>query len=164
MSDEYIEHDLDTPTEADLDQAYGSKYLSAADIGDRKIRTKIAKVGKDYMNDRETGKKKMKFLVFFDSIDKALVLNATNKNVLVDALGKAAAGWKGASVGIFNDPTVTFAGKKTGGLRLRVLAPPAKQAAAAPAAPAAATTGWPEEKGDPGFDPDLNDPVPEFAA
>ncbi len=26
--------DLDTPTEADLDTCYGSKYLSATDLGD----------------------------------------------------------------------------------------------------------------------------------
>src|SRR5262249_49107869 len=44
MADDYSEHDLDTPTEADLDLAYGSKFLSAPDIGTRKVRTKIIKV------------------------------------------------------------------------------------------------------------------------
>ena len=46
MADDFLDHDTDTPTEADLDQAYGSKFLSAADVGDRKIRTKITKVRK----------------------------------------------------------------------------------------------------------------------
>jgi hypothetical protein len=45
MGDEFIETDV--PTEADLDQAYGSRYLSANDIGDRRIRTKIVKVRKE---------------------------------------------------------------------------------------------------------------------
>ena len=44
MSDDFVETDLDTPTEHDLDLAYGSKYLSATDVGNRKLRTKIAKV------------------------------------------------------------------------------------------------------------------------
>lgn len=164
MADEFLEHDLDTPTEADLDAAYGSKFLSAVDLGDRKIRTTISKVRNGKVKDRETGETKPKLLVFFESIDKALVLNATNKNVLVDALGKAPVGWIGASVGILNDPNVTFAGKRTGGLRLKFLAPPAKPAAAASTSkPAtAATPPWSDEKDDPGFDPDFNDPVPDL--
>ena len=35
MRDEFVEHDLDTLTEADLYLAYSSKYLSAGDIGNR---------------------------------------------------------------------------------------------------------------------------------
>jgi hypothetical protein len=46
MSDSDFSDDVNTPTEADLDTYYGSKYLSALEIGDRKIRTKIAKVRK----------------------------------------------------------------------------------------------------------------------
>jgi hypothetical protein len=169
MADEFLEHDLDTPTEHDLDQAYGSKYLSATDVGDRKIRTKIAKVRKEEMR-TDDGKTRTKFVLYFEALDKPMVLNATNKDALVDKLGKTPANWIGASVGLFVDPKVTFAGKRVKGLRLRVLTPPA---AAAPATkptpqpttkpPAAAANDWPEEKGDPGFDPDLKDPAPEFA-
>ena len=60
MADDFLEHDLDTPTEADLDLAYGSQYLSATDIGDRKIRTKIAKVRKADLRGNDD-KKRMKF-------------------------------------------------------------------------------------------------------
>lgn len=55
MADQFVEHDLDTPTEHDLEQAYGSKYLQATDIGDKKIRAKIAKVRKEEVTDREFG-------------------------------------------------------------------------------------------------------------
>jgi hypothetical protein len=162
MADEFLEHDLETPTEQDVDLAYGSKYLSAADVGTRKIRTKVLKVRKEEVNDRETGKKKMKLLVFFESLDKALVLNATNKDTLVESLGKPPVNWIGATVGIKNDPSVTFAGKRTGGLRLQVLLPPATAAKPAPMKPVpAAEVDWTEE-GDPGPHPDLNDAVPEF--
>ena len=163
MGDEqFTEHDLDTPTEADLDEAYGSRFLGVGDIGDKKIRTKILKVRKEDVKDRETGRMKKRFLAFFEGIDKPLVLNVTNKNVLVDALGKAPAGWLNASVGILVDPTVGFGNKKTGGVRLKVLLPPAVKAAAPkPPKPAPAKSEWPEEKGDPGFDPDFNETLPD---
>ena len=46
MDREFDEHAL-TPTEADLTSCYGSKYLSAEEVGNRKIRSKIAKVWMD---------------------------------------------------------------------------------------------------------------------
>ena len=135
------------------------------DIGDKKIRTKILRVRIEDVKDRDTGRMKKKLLVFFDGIDKRLVLNVTNKNILVDAFGKAPAGWINATVGILVDPNVGFAGKKTGGVRLRVLLPPAaavkpatKPAQGATKAAAKATAAeWPEEAGDPGPDPSAAD-------
>ena len=111
-------------------------------------------------------KKRMRFVLFFTTLDKPMVVNATNKDALVTALGKTPANWIGASVGIYVDPNVIYAGKRTKGLRLRVLGPmvtakPApKPAPVEP--PAAAANEWPEEKGDPGFDPDFNDAVPDL--
>lgn len=151
-----IETDLDTPTERDLDEAYGSKYLATGDIGDRKVGTKIAKVRKEEMRSND-GTKRMRFVIYLKTLDKPMVLNATNKNELVTALGRTPANWVGASIGILVDSNVMFAGKRTKGLRLRVLAPAAKPAAAkAPAAPATAADDWTEE-GDPGPDPSTAD-------
>lgn len=159
MSDEYLEPELDsTPTERDVDEAYGSRFLGVTDVT-KKIRTKILKVRKEDVKDRESGKLKKKIIVFFESIDKGLILNVTNKNILAAGLGKSPANWIGASVGIFVDPTVGFGGKQTGGVRLRVLLPPA----AAKPAPAAATPPAAAD-GDPGFDPDFNDNVSNLAA
>jgi hypothetical protein len=152
MADEFLDHDLDTPTEADLDLAYGSQYLSSTDIGDRKIRTRITKVRKEELQGNE-GRKRMKFILFFDTLDKPMVLNATNKNTLVDGLGRTPAKWIGASVGIYVDPNVTYAGKRVKGLRLRLLEAFASKPTPKPAAKPAAAE-WPEEPDDPGFDPD----------
>jgi len=159
MSDEFVETDLDTPTAHDLDEAYGSRFLGVTDVGDKKIRARIAKARKEKIKDRDTGKEKTRIVVFFEGVDKPLVLNTTNKNSLVDALGKPPAGWIAATIGIYVDPNVTFGNVRKGGVRLRVLLPPVKKSAVAkptpPApTPAAATEGWPEEPGDPGFDPD----------
>ena len=157
MGDDFLDTDLDTPTEADLDLAYGSKYLGTADVGSRKIRARIQRVGKDQLTSKDGGPKRMKFILFFDALDKGLVLNATNKDELVGKLGRVPAKWIGASVGLFVDPNVSFAGRRTGGIRLRVFEP-VKAKTPKPTKPAPANE-WPEETGDPGFspDPDLND-------
>ena len=128
MSDEFLEHDADTPTARDLDEAYGSQFLGVADVGDKKIRTKILKVRKQDVKDRDTGTLKKKIVVFFENIDKGLILNVTNKNLLVEAFGKNPAGWHNATVGIYVDPDVTFGGQKKGGVRLRALLPSAATA------------------------------------
>jgi hypothetical protein len=114
--------DLTTPTEADLDSCYGSKYLSATEVGDRKIRTRIAKVHKQALQ-QQGGATRNKFVLACTTLDKEIVLNSTNKNSLVDALGRNPADWIGADVGIYTEPT-TFGGKPIRGLRLRVLNKP----------------------------------------
>jgi hypothetical protein len=156
MGDEFTEQDLDTPTEADLDSAYGSKFLSATDVGTRKIKTKILKVRKEELRGKDD-KKRMRFVLFLESLDKPMVLNATNKDALVSALGKTPAKWVNTAVGLYVDPSVTFGGNRTGGLRLRVLGPmvTAKPAPQPTTKPPPAAAERLEEKGDPGFDPDL---------
>ena len=167
MSEEFPETDLDTPSAHDLDEAYGSRFLGVVDIGDKKIRTKIVKVRKEEVKDRDSGKTRKRFVVFFENIDKPLVLNTTNKNTLVAGFGKVPAGWRGGTVGIFVDPDVTFAGQKKGGVRLRALLPPAAskpeptpppaKPAPKPAAAKSETPAWSEEAGDPGPDPAMAD-------
>ena len=150
MSDEFSDQDLDTPTEADLDAAYGSKYLGATDLGDRKIRARIQKVRKEELTDKD-GRKKTKFIVFFDTLDKGLVLNVTNKDRLVDGVGRVPAKWVGTSIGLYVDHDVSFGGKKTGGVRLKIL----ETAKTPPAAKTKPTTPeWMEDPDDPGFDPE----------
>jgi hypothetical protein len=155
MSEEFND-DLETPTEDDLDKCYGSKYLSADDIGDKKIRTRINKVRKEPMQQRDGKPERAKFVLYFATLEKPMVVNATNKNALVDKLGKNPSDWKGADVGLYTEPTM-FAGKPTRGLRLRVLslpkaakAVPAPKPKPAPKPAAAEEAPPPDEEGDPG--------------
>jgi hypothetical protein len=141
-----VDHDFDTPTEADLDSCYGSKYLSASEVGNQRIRTKIAKVRKADLQ-QQGGPARKKFVLSFASLDKEMVLNTTNKNALVEVLGRKPSDWIGVEVGIYSEPT-NFGGKPTRGLRLRVLPKPAPKPAAAKEVP------WPDQPGDPG--PDFN--------
>jgi hypothetical protein len=142
----------DTPTEADVDACYGSKYLSATEVGNRRIRTKIARVRKEPLQ-QQGGTTKTKFILAFSTLDKEMVLNATNINALLDALGRDPSGWKGAEVGIYTEPTM-FAGKTTRGLRLRVLNKPAPMSVTKPVPPKSAATEqapWPDQPDDPGL-------------
>jgi len=124
MADEFLEQDTDTPTEQDLDAAYGSRFLGVDDVGTRKIRAKVKKVSTELLTGKD-GTKRKRFILFFETLDKGLVLITTNKDAIVDAVGKNPAKWIGVSVGIFVDPNVSFGGKRTGGIRLRVLPPSA---------------------------------------
>ena len=151
MVTEFVEDDLSTPTEADLEDCYGSKYLSAADLGDKKIRTHIGKIRKETMR-QQSGAERSKFVIYFTTLDKPMVLNATNKNALVDKLGKVPASWVGADVGLYTENT-QFAGKPVKGLRLRVLGPVKTEAA--PVKPTKSTKPVSLEE-------TLDDPVPEF--
>ena len=151
MSQEFND-DLDTPTEADLDSCYGSKYLSATEVGDRKIRTTIAKVRKQALQ-QQGGATRNKFVLACATLDKEIVLNSTNKNALVAALGRKPADWIGADVGIYTEPT-TFGGKPIKGLRLRVLNKPVTAPNPAPKPTTIEEKPWPNEPGDPG--PDFN--------
>ena len=112
--------------------------------------TKIAKVRKEEMRSND-GTKRMRFVIYLKTLDKPMVLNATNKNELVTGLGRNPACWVGASIGILVDNNVMFAGKRTKGLRLRVLTPAAAKPALKPAPAPAPASDWAEE-GDPGPD------------
>jgi hypothetical protein len=153
MNTDTFRDDLNTPTEADLDACYGSKYLSATEVGDRKIKTRIARVRKEALQ-QQGGATRNKFVLGCATLDKEIVLNSTNKNALVEDLGRNPADWIGAEVGIYTEPT-TYAGKPTRGLRLRVLNRPVIAPKSKPAPQPAGTelaTPWPDQPGDPGAD------------
>jgi len=143
--------DTETPSEEDLELCYGAKYLSGTEHGD-----KIARVRKQALQ-QQGGGTKTKFILAFTTVDKEMVLNSTNKNALVDVLGKRPADWIGAEVGIYTEST-TYSGKPTRGLRLRVLnkpattSPPKASAQPAPKLTAAEKTLWPDQPDDPGPD------------
>jgi hypothetical protein len=137
------EFEDDTPTEADLDRCYGSKYLSAADVGNQRIRARIARIYVEQLQQQGGKPPRPKFVIQFTNIDKPMVLNATNKSMLVDSLGRNPAAWVNAEVGILVENT-QFGGKPVKGLRLRVLNNPLSPSAPKPApAPAPKPTPQP---------------------
>ena len=105
----------------DFNGVYGSKMLSATELGDRKLCVKIKSVSKEQLQSRNPGEPaRIRIVLDLVGTEKRLVLNATNFNMLRDALGRDPVNWIGAEIGISAE-TTTFAGRPVKGLRVKVL-------------------------------------------
>jgi len=71
----------------------------------------------------------LKYCVQFDEVEKPLVLNSTNGQIIAGITGSEDSdGWFGKQIVLYFDPNVSFGGKLTGGIRCRA---PRTQAAPA---------------------------------
>jgi hypothetical protein len=106
----------------DFDDLYGSKYLSAADLGGRQKRVQIADVSVEELRQKD-GSTKRKYVLAFGGGGKKLVLNKTTATQLVQAFGKprdpkdARKKWGNQVVDLYVEPTAFG-----DGVRLRALA------------------------------------------
>jgi hypothetical protein len=143
------------PTESDFESVYGSKFLSAGDIGPvgSKKRAKIAEVKMVDLRQDGSSNTRPRFVLYFDGVDKGMVLNQTNAGAVKDVLSKDSKKWIGADVGIRVEQ-VAFGNKRVPGLRLTVWRKPATPAPTAP--PPAPAEVDPGISDDPGWTPDSN--------
>lgn len=66
----------------------------------------------------------LKWVLYFKELDKPLVLNNTNGQLIEVFTGTDDFdGWIGKQVILYNDKTVSFAGKITGGIRVKEAVP-----------------------------------------
>jgi hypothetical protein len=107
-------------TGTDFDDIYGSKYFSVTDLHGKQPRLKIGKVDLAELKDKD-GSTKRKFVVYFEGVEKPLVLNKTNATKLAASFGKDGIKWIGVAVELYAE--MTSLGKE--GVRLRPLKPPA---------------------------------------
>jgi hypothetical protein len=106
----------------DFDDVYGSKYLSAADLNGQRKRVKIVDTEVSDLREKD-GSTKRKYIVWFETEEKALVLNKTNALRLAQAFGKNREGWNGAVIELYGE--MTSLGKE--GIRLRPVRKPSQQ-------------------------------------
>jgi hypothetical protein len=99
-----------------FDGIYGSKYLSAADLGSNTLRVKIGKVEPTDLRQQD-GSMQKKFVLFLDGQDKGMVLNKTNATTPANAFGKNRDDWVDQRLEIYSE--MTGLGKP--GLRIRPL-------------------------------------------
>lgn len=88
---------------------------------------------------KEGAPEEMKWCVFFNECEKPLVLNSTNAQLIAAITGEQNTdNWTGHRVVLYNDPSISFQGKITGGIRVRK---PRGQAATSPKVPAPPSGG-----------------------
>ena len=95
-----------------------SKYLKQSDIPDPVIVTirglKQVNVAQDDQPEE------IKWAIKFDEFEKPMILNSTNIHVAAKVLrAEDTDDWIGKEIVLYNDESVSYGGKTTGGLRFR---------------------------------------------
>lgn len=104
-----------------------SRYLSRADVATPILVTIKSVVQEDVGMEGEA--EKLRWVMYFAEAEKGLVLNSTNGQLIAQFLKSDETDhWIGQKVVLYDDPSVSFGGKLTGGVRARA---PRGQAAAA---------------------------------
>jgi len=107
-----------------------SKYLGKADVGEDGLILTIKGFRMETLKSDEGDEDKM-VMHFMEDV-KPMVVNRTNAQLIGVATGAANAGdARGKKIVVFNDPTVGFGGKITGGLRIKKVTGAPRPAAAA---------------------------------
>lgn len=107
-----------------------SKYLGKADVGEDGLILTIKGFRMETLKSDEGDEDKM--VMHFQEDVKPMVVNRTNAQLIGVATGAATAGdARGKKIVVFNDPTVGFGGKITGGLRIKKVTGAPRPAAAA---------------------------------
>jgi hypothetical protein len=95
-----------------------SKYLSKTDVGEDGLVLTIKGFRNETLKSDDGDEEKM-VLHFVEDV-KPMVVNRTNAQLVGVCTGAKTAGEaKGKQIVVFNDPTIAFGGKITGGLRIK---------------------------------------------
>lgn len=96
-----------------------SNYLKKDDVGEDGVILTIRGFKQETLK-TDTGDETKVVMYFAEEGYKPMVLNTTNATILGKITGCATAGEaRGKQVVVYDDPTVSFGGKNTGGLRLK---------------------------------------------
>ena len=108
------------PDDMTLDQAVPSQsnYISKDDVGTGLL-VQIAYMTNDQV-EGDNAQTKQKAVLHFNGDVKPLILNQVNKELLKQVTGAQTLGQlKGQAIILYNDPTIMFQGRMTGGIRIR---------------------------------------------
>jgi hypothetical protein len=112
-----------------INEMIPKRYLTKDDVGTGVLAT-IAGVEKQNVAP-DGADPEEKWVLHCNELNKPMVLNSTNIRALAAICGSEDTdGWAGKKIVLVNDPNVSFAGKMTGGIRVRA---PRNQPAATPA-------------------------------
>ncbi|MFA5381939.1 MAG: hypothetical protein WC356_02150 [Candidatus Micrarchaeia archaeon] len=69
---------------------------------------------------KEGAEPEYRWAMHFKDMDKPLILNSTNGQIIAAITGSNEdSGWIGKKIVLYNEPTISFGGKITGGIRVR---------------------------------------------
>jgi hypothetical protein len=109
---------------AKLSQLFPSKWLKAADLPEEGIIVTIRSMDTEKMPDGAE-----KLVLYFDEVEKGLVLNKTNANAIEKMYGDETDDWEDERISLF--PTfVDFKGEQTEAIRVKPKKPKPKLATA----------------------------------
>jgi ribosomal protein L24E len=101
-----------------IGQMMSSKYVKKDDV-DPALLVTFSRFSHENVA-QENQPEELKWVAYFEEMDKGLVLNSTNLQLAAQALGSDDTDdWIGHQVVLYNDPNVSFGGKLTGGVRIR---------------------------------------------
>ena len=107
-----------------LNDLKASKYLKKEDVG-KGVLVTISGITKENVA-KDGADPDYKAIIHFKELDKPMVLNSTNGQIIAHITGiinDIEKGWVGKKIVLYNDPNVSFAGKLTGGIRVRAPKP-----------------------------------------
>ena len=113
---------------ASINDLKTSKFLKKEDVGDGSLVT-IKTVHQENVA-KEGADPEMKWCLTFEELDKPMVLNSTNGQIIAKITGaedNIETAWVGKKIVLYNDPNVSFGGKLMGGIRVRAPKFPAKE-------------------------------------
>jgi len=151
----------------DFDQLVpkSSKYLSKEDVGEDGAILTIEGFRLETIKTDDGDEDKI--ILYFQEDVKPMVVNRTNSQLLKQVTGAKTAGEaRGKQIVVYNDPSIQFAGKITGGIRIKRIpgAPKPAPAPRVPRGPANAQTrapiAPPPDQAEPTASGDLDDEIP----
>jgi len=106
-----------------------SKFLKRADVGEGVLVT-IRNLTQENVG-KEGQDEDMKWAMHFTELEKPLILNSTNAQIIAQILkSEETDDWTGRQVVLYDDPSVSYGGKLVGGIRVRAPRGQAARAAA----------------------------------
>jgi len=98
-----------------MNEVLSSKWMANTDLPTSGVDLQMLNVTKEAVGEML----EEKFALHFNGGFKPLLLNRTNIRILSALHGADTGQWIGKTVNVYNDPTVSYAGRMTGGVRIR---------------------------------------------
>ena len=101
-----------------ISEMISSKFLKRDDVGDGTICI-MAGVSQENVA-KEGAEPDLKWCLHFTNLDKPMVLNSTNMQLIAKFVGSEDTDdWENKKIVLYDDPSVSFGGKLVGGIRVR---------------------------------------------